>query len=129
MCEVIYELTPPYSAESNGIAEYFIQTINLIVHSMTIAAPDFPCLWGKAIKIGAYLKNRLQHQHLLSLTILFDRFHRKRPIILPLKPFGNMCDVYIREEEQSPGCKHPPCARKAIIVGYTLLLNFIEYSP
>jgi hypothetical protein len=36
----------------------------MIAHSMTIAAPDFPCLWAEAINMAAYLKNRLPHKYL-----------------------------------------------------------------
>jgi transposase InsO family protein len=42
MIGVIHEKIPLYSAESNGIAEYFNQTINMIVHTMSFAAPEFP---------------------------------------------------------------------------------------
>jgi transposase InsO family protein len=47
--EVIHELSPPYSADSNSIAEHFNQTINMIAQSMTIAAPDFPYLEAEAL--------------------------------------------------------------------------------
>jgi hypothetical protein len=41
MFGVIDTLIPPYSPESNRIAERFDQTINMIARSMTIAALDF----------------------------------------------------------------------------------------
>jgi hypothetical protein len=86
---------------------------------MTIAAPDFPCLWAEAVNMAAYLKNRLPHKHLPSSTTPFERFHGKRPTISHLKPFGSKCYVHIREEERSSRSKHLPRAREAIIVGYT----------
>jgi hypothetical protein len=96
---------------------------------MTIAAPDFPCLWAEAVNLAAYLKNRLPHKHLPSSTTPFERFHSKRPTISHLKPFGNKYYVHIREEERSSGSKHRPGAREAIIVGYTSSPNVIEFSP
>jgi transposase InsO family protein len=117
---VIHELTPPYSRECNGIAELFRQTINTTARSMNIAAPDFPCLWAKAINITAYLKNRLSHKYLPSSSIVLECFHYQRPTISYLNPFRSNCYVNIREEEYSSGSQHHPHAREAIIVGYTL---------
>jgi hypothetical protein len=57
--------------------ERFNQTINTIARSMTIAAPDFPCLWAEAVNMAAYLKTRLPHKHLPSSTTPFERFHGK----------------------------------------------------
>jgi transposase InsO family protein len=92
---VFHELTPPYSPESNGIAEYFNQTINTITDSITIGGPDFHCLWAEAIKMGPYLKNRLLHKHPPLSTTPCERFHSNRPTISHLKPFGSKYSVHI----------------------------------
>jgi transposase InsO family protein len=81
LSRVIHELTPPNSMESNGIFECFNQTINTIARSMTIGAPDFPCLWAEAINMATYLTNRHPYKHLPSSTTPFKPFHSKRPII------------------------------------------------
>jgi hypothetical protein len=96
---------------------------------MTIAAPDFPCLWAEAVNMAAYLKNRLPHKYLPSSTIPFKRFHSKRPTISHLKPFGSKCYVHIQEEEHSSGSKHLPRAREAIIVSYTSSPKVYRFSP
>jgi hypothetical protein len=86
---------------------------------MTIAAPDFPCLWAEAVNMAAYLQNRLRHKHLPLSTTPFERFDSKRPTISHLKPFVSKCNVHIREEDRASGSKHLPRAREVIIVSYT----------
>jgi transposase InsO family protein len=116
---VIHELTPPYSPESDGIGNSVNYTINPIARSMTIAAPDFPCLSAEAVNMAAYLKTRVPHKHITSSTTPFECFHAKRPTILHLKPFRSKCYVHIGEEEGSCRSKHLSHAHEAIVVGGT----------
>jgi hypothetical protein len=51
---------------------------------MTIAAPDFPCLWAEAVNIAAYPKNRLPTNHLLSsINYPLNGFMAKTNNIIP----------------------------------------------
>jgi hypothetical protein len=123
MCRVIHYLKRPYSPELIGIAERFNQIINMIARSMTIATPDFSSLWTKALNIGAFLKNRLQHKYLTSSTIPFERVHPNRPTISYLKLFASKCYGHIREEVCSSGFKYHSCTHKALLVRYTSVNN------
>jgi hypothetical protein len=95
MSGVIHEIAPPDSQESNGILEYFSQTIDTIARSMLIAAPDFLCLWVEAITMGSYLKNRLLHKYLLSSTRHLECFNGNSPIISHLNPLKSKSDGQI----------------------------------
>jgi transposase InsO family protein len=112
---VIHKVIPPYSAESNDIAEPCNQINNMTAHSITIGDLDFPCLSAEAVNMGVYLENRLPHKYLLSSTTSFQCFHSKRPTISHLKPFESKCNVHIREEPHFSGGPHGPCAHDVII--------------
>jgi hypothetical protein len=117
--DVIHDLILPYSPESNGIAKHFKQTIEMIVCTMTITAPDFHCLLAEVINMAANQKTRLRHKYLLSSTIPFKHIHIKRPTISYLKSFRSKCFVHIREEEHSSGSKYLLGTDEAIIIAYT----------
>ncbi|KAF3667319.1 putative anthocyanidin 3-O-glucosyltransferase 2-like [Capsicum annuum] len=55
---IIHEVTPPYSPESNGVAERKNKTLKEMMNSMLISscAPDN--LWGEAILSACHLQNR-----------------------------------------------------------------------
>jgi hypothetical protein len=93
--------------------------MNMIARSITIATPDFACLWGAAITMDAYLMNTLLYKHLPSFTALLEPGHGKIPTISDLKPFGSKCYVHIREEEHCSGNQHLQCVRNAILVRNT----------
>jgi transposase InsO family protein len=97
MSGVIHELRLPYSAVSHGFAERFNQIIITIARSMSMAAPDVPCLWGESINMAPYLKNRLPYKYLPSSTTPIEHFYGKRPTISHLMRFGSKYKVHLRE--------------------------------
>src|SRR5258706_3083355 len=50
---------------------------------------------------------------------LFEVFHRKKPSISHLQPFGRKCFIHIPEERRLPGSKLMPQAEEGIFLGYT----------
>src|SRR5258706_12269267 len=50
---------------------------------------------------------------------LFEAFHRKKPSISHLQPFGRKCFTHIPEERHLPGSKLLPRAEEGIFLGYT----------
>src|SRR5258705_10826881 len=49
----------------------------------------------------------------------FEAFHRKKPSISHLQPFGRKCFIHIPEEKHLPGSKLIPRAEEGIFLGYT----------
>ena len=49
----------------------------------------------------------------------FEAFHRKKPSISHLQPFGRNCFIHIPEERRLPGSKLLPRAEEGIFLGYT----------
>src|SRR5258706_5269619 len=49
----------------------------------------------------------------------FEAFHRKKPSISYLQPFGRKCFIHIPEEKHLPGSKLMLRAEEGIFLGYT----------
>ena len=52
---IIREVTPPYSLESNGVAERKNRTLKEMMHSLLVSASTPNNLWGEAILSLCYL--------------------------------------------------------------------------
>ena len=58
---IIHETSPPYSRESNGIAERFNQTITTMARAM-LSDGNLPLsLWSEAINTAINIKNRVPY--------------------------------------------------------------------
>ena len=113
---IVHEVTPPYSHESNGVAERFNRTIMTMARAMLVGLDKR--LWAEAVHTAVYIKNRLPHSRLKDQTP-YEAYNGRKPTISHLQPFGRECYVHIPVEKRPPGSKLLPRAEKAIFVGYT----------
>ena len=53
--EIIHEVTPPYSSESNGVVERKNRTLKEMMNSLFVSASTLNNLWGEAILCACHL--------------------------------------------------------------------------
>ena len=112
---IVHEPSPPYSHESNGMAERFNRTIVTMARSMIQDDTQLP-LWAEAIKTATFIKNISPHAALL--TTPYEAFFQKKPQVARLHPFGQRVYAHIHKEARKPGTKLLHRAEKGIFVGY-----------
>ena len=59
---IIHEVTPPYSPESNGVAERNNMTLKEMMDSLLVSASTLNNLWGEAILSTCHLQNRIPYK-------------------------------------------------------------------
>src|SRR5258705_2177818 len=111
---IVHEFTPPYAHEYNGVPECFNRTLKNIIRAWLVGLHKR--FWAEAYAAAVYTKNRLPHSSLQNMTP-FEAFHRRKPSISHLQPFGRKCFIHIPEERRLPGSKLMPRAEEGIFLG------------
>src|SRR5258705_9022084 len=116
---IVHEFTSPSAHEYNGVPERFNRPLQNMVRPWLA---DFNGLhkrfWAEAYAAAVYTKNRLPHSSIQNMTP-FEAFHRMKPSISHLQPFGRKCFIHIPEEKRLPRSKLLPQAEEGIFLGYT----------
>ena len=99
---IVHDLSPPYSHESNGVAERYNQTIITTARSLLTGLPL--ALWAAAIATAIYLRNRLPNRSIGKWTP-YESLYYKKPSIYALRPYGTKCFVHLPEWKHQPGTK------------------------
>ena len=112
-----HEVSPPFSHESNGLAERYMRTIVTNTRAM-IQDDAILFLWPEAIHTSVFLRNICPHSALPNQITPFEAMHETKPSIGYLHPFGQTVYVHIPKEARKPDSKLLHRAEEGLFVGY-----------
>ncbi len=114
---ILIDPLPPYSPESNGVAERFNRTMGEALRAMLLPL-GIKQLWAEAAAYFVYTKNRQPHKAISDRTP-YEAFNGTKPMVSHLQPFGRECYVHIPLAKRPAGMKLTPRADRGLFVGYT----------
>jgi len=114
---VTHLTSPPYSHESNGLAERQNRTFKDTAWTLLRQAHLPSSFWTKAIEAACQIRNRLPHSSLQGVSP-YQAFFNQQPSLDHFHIFGSICYIHIPEERRPPQSTWNDRATKGIIVGY-----------
>ncbi|CAH9068398.1 unnamed protein product [Cuscuta epithymum] len=110
---IIHEITPPYSPESNGIAERKNRTLKEMMNALLISSGAPDNLWGEAILSACHLQNRIPYKH--NKRTPYELWKGHAPNLKYLKVWGCLAKVLLPDpKKRKIGSKTSDC----IFIGY-----------
>ncbi|CAM8943434.1 unnamed protein product [Rhodiola kirilowii] len=123
---IIHEVTPPYSPQSNGVAERKNRTIKEMMNAMLLSSGLPQSMWGEAVLSANYLLNRIPRKRKEKSP--FELFKGRKPAYKHLRVWGCLAKV------MAPGPKRMKIGPKTVdcvLIGYAQNSNayrFIVYE-
>nr|ABB46939.2 retrotransposon protein, putative, Ty1-copia subclass, expressed [Oryza sativa Japonica Group] len=113
--EIIHERTPPYSPQSNGVAERKNRTLTEMVNAMLDTAGFSKEWWGEAILTVCHVLNRIPTKH--KEVTPFKEWERKKLNLSHLHTWGCLVKVNVPIAKK---CKLGQKTVDCVFLGYAI---------
>jgi hypothetical protein len=110
---ILFETSPAYKPQMNGMAEREMRTLKELAKSMLHSDSLPKYLWAEAVNTACYVINRVPNR--TSTTTPFESWFGKKPSVSHMRIFGSMAYVLIPEVKRRKFDKN---AEQVIFVGY-----------
>src|SRR3954468_5667883 len=118
---IIHERMPPYSPQSNGVAERKNRTLTDLVNAMLATAGLSKAWWGEALLTSCHVLNRVPNKNKEKTP--YEEWAGRKPSLLYLRTWGCLAKVNIPiPKKRKLGPKTVDC----ILLGYAF--HSIGYS-
>jgi transposase InsO family protein len=98
-CGIQQQTSAPYSSQQNGVAECANKTIMECARSMILAQGLGLELWGEAVNMAVYIKNRCPTKALDSKTPQ-EAWSARKPDVSHLRVFGCKAFAHVPDEKR-----------------------------
>ena len=95
---IVHEVTPPYSPQSNGIAERKNRTLKEMMNALLISSGLTQGMWGEAVLSANYLLNRIPRKG--NDKTPFEMFKGRAPSYEHLRVWGCLAKVMVPPPKQ-----------------------------
>ncbi|KAK1647929.1 hypothetical protein QYE76_065734 [Lolium multiflorum] len=112
---IIHERTPPYSPQSNGVAERKNRTLTDLVNSMLATAGLSKAWWGEALLTSCHVLNRVPNKNKDKTP--YEEWSGRKPSLSYLRTWGCLAKVNI------------PITKKRKLGPKTVDCIFLGYAP
>nr|ABA95374.1 retrotransposon protein, putative, Ty1-copia subclass [Oryza sativa Japonica Group] len=112
---IIHEMTPPYSPQSNGVAERKNRTLTEMVNTMLDTAGLSKEWWGEAVLTACHVLNKIPMKH--KEVTPFEEWERKKLNLSYLRTWGCLAKVNVPiAKKRKLGPKTVDC----VFLGYAI---------